>query len=95
MEADDQNAWTSYFYESSINMLAGSSAQLRVKGENAKGGEVALDTANVKFISTKPEVASVDANGKVMLLKAGSAVIEIEYTANNTTIKASVPVTVE
>ncbi|MBQ4159464.1 MAG: discoidin domain-containing protein, partial [Clostridia bacterium] len=95
MEADDQNAWTSYFYESSINMLAGNTAQLCVKGENANGGEVALDMANVKFTSTKPEVASVDANGKVTLLKAGSAAIEIAYTANGRTIKASVPVTVE
>jgi len=95
MEADDQNAWTTYFYENAINMLAGSTAQLRVKGINAKGGEVAIDVANAKFTSTKPAVASVDATGKVTLLKAGSAVIKIEYTENGRTINASVPVTVE
>ncbi len=95
MEADDQNAWYRTFYDAQINAMAGTTQRIDVLGFTKSGAEFPLEITDVKLSSTKPEIATVDANGLVTLHKAGKAEIVAEYEILGVTIKARMAVTVE
>jgi len=95
METDDQTAWDSYFYTSSINAIAGSQLQLEIAGVSKSGQAVPIAIADVKLTSENPEIATVSPDGVVTLVKAGSTDIIAETTVLGLKIKTSLPVTVE
>lgn len=61
------------------DMLAGGIKQAVVRVMDANGSESVIAAKDVKFRSSKPSVASVDAHGRVRAHRAGTAVITAEY----------------
>ncbi len=79
--ADEQLDWASWNDRFGLNVAAGKAGdtlQLSVVAKNTFGNDVDLSQYRVTYESTKPEIADVDANGKVTLKSKGVATVLIK-----------------
>ncbi|SDN23265.1 discoidin domain-containing protein [Bacillus sp. OK048] len=84
-----------YKVDSEVLLNKGESNQLILKGEFYEGGTLAEENAVIEFASSRPEVATVDAQGHITAIQGGVTAITAKATIETITQSTQVFVVVD
>lgn len=84
-----------YEKDSDINMTKGDTKKVNIEGNLYDGGKLSDQAAKVEFTSSRPEVATVDENGKITAVAGGVTVLTGRATVENITQTTSVFIVVD
>ena len=84
-----------YEKDSDIDMTKGDTQKVNIEGNLYDGGKLSDQEAKVEFTSSRPEIATVDENGKVTAIAGGVTVLTGKATVEGITQSTSVFVVVD
>ena len=74
---EDRQYWQTYFAENDATASVGQTVQILASGITADGAEIPV--SGLVYTSDNASVATVDANGMITFVAAGTANITVQY----------------